>query len=275
MRVPSKMTRLERGIACIAVLACLALGGCNQDPTFDASSPNAYLKTLETISAKLGADDRRRLDIALLTLAVGNTVQSNGLLAADIEALDDLVELKRVANPLLYLDRVRPGISGRSGSGVVRYVAANLDDEITRSEARSAAAYKLLSAVVVDHPRFYWDNQRNVPTVEFSVFNGGKTTIARLYVAGVLTTAARPGKWVSRGLSYQFQPALAPGVQMQVTIRPQLVSTYTAKQLERVYDANISMRVTNIEDGAGQKLVPVDTDILEGMRNKRDFLRGT
>lgn len=258
----------------LAVAACLALTACDHEPTFDASSPAAYLKSLGEITAKLSPEDQRKLDIALLTLALGNTVQTNALQLANSDSLDDLVTLKRVANPLYYLDRVRPGISGRSAAAVIRHVAADLDNEISRSESKAAAAYQLLSAVVIDHPRYYWDSRRNLPTVEFSVYNGGKKVISRIYVSGMLSVPGRPGKWMTGGLNYTFPDGLEPGVQMPVSLAPRMFSTQTAKELQGVYNADITVKVTNFEDANGKKLVPVDTDILEGMRNKRDLLRG-
>lgn len=259
----------------LAVLACLALTACDRDPTFDASSPAAYQKSLSEISAKLGAEDQRRLQIALLTLALGNTAQSNALQSANPASLNNLVMLTGVANPLLYLDRVRPGISGRSAAGVIRYVAAELDNEISRAEAQSAGAEKLLAAVVIEHPRYYWDSGRNLPTIEFSVYNGSKMVISRIYVSGVLTVPGRTGKWLTGGLNYQFDGGLAPGVQMPVTLTPRIFSSQTAKQLESLYNGDVAVKVTNVENSNGQKLVPVDTDILDGMRNKREFLRGS
>jgi hypothetical protein len=259
----------------LAVLVCLALAACDHDPAFDASSPGAYERSLSEITAKLSAEERRRLDMALLTLALGNTAQSNALELANSASLNDLVRLNGVANPLQYLDRVRPGINGRSATAVIRYVTADLDDQISRAEAQSAGAYRLLSAVVIDHPRYYWDSRRKLPAIEFSVFNGSKNAISRIYVSGVLTVPRRSGKWVTGGLNYKFERGLEPGVQTQVTLAPRVFSTRTAEQLERFYDADISVQVTNIEDVNGKKLLPVDADILEGMRNKKDFLRGS
>jgi hypothetical protein len=151
-------------ISHLTLLACLALAACDHDPTFDASSPAAYQKTLGEITAKLSAEDQRRLQIALLTLALGNTAQSNGLQSAPPKALNDLVTLATVSDPMRYLDRVRPAIGGRSGPEVIQRVASDLESEISRSDARSAAAYKLLTAVAVDHPRYYWDHRRNLPS---------------------------------------------------------------------------------------------------------------
>lgn len=262
-------------ISHLALLACLALAACDLDPTFDASNPEAYQKSFGEIAAKLNAEDQRRLQIALLTLALGNTAQSNALQSASPKALNDLVTLATVSDRMRYLDRVRPAIGGRSASEVIRRVASDLDSEISRSETRSAAAYKLLTAVAVDHPRYYWDHRCNLPTIEFSVYNGSKDVLSRIYVSGVLTVHGRAGKWLTGGLNYKFERGLLPGVAVPITVAPRLFSAQTAKQLEGFYDADVTVKVTNAEDANGQKVIPVDTDILEGMRIKRDFLRGS
>jgi hypothetical protein len=103
MRIPS-----------LALLACLALTACDRDPTFDASSPAAYEKSLGEITAKLNVEDQRRLKIALLTLALGNTVQSNALQFADSAALNNFVTLATVADPLRYLDRSGPASAAKA-----------------------------------------------------------------------------------------------------------------------------------------------------------------
>jgi hypothetical protein len=195
----------------LAVLCFLVLTACNSGPAFDVSSQAAYLKSLDAITEKLGAEDERRLDVALLTLALGNTVQSNALQFANSAALKNLVALNGVANPLLFLDRVRT-ISGRSATGVINLVAADLDEQILRSEAASAGAYKQLGAVVVDHPRYHWDRKRNQPIVEFSVYNGGKGAISRIFVSCVLSVTGRRGNWRTTGASYKFERDLEPGV---------------------------------------------------------------
>jgi hypothetical protein len=258
----------------LAVLCFLALTACNSGPAFDVSSQAAYLKSLDAITEKLGAEDERRLDVALLTLALGNTVQSNALQFANSAALKNLVALNGVANPLLFLDRVRT-ISGRSATGVINLVAADLDEQIGRSEAASAGAYKQLGAVVVDHPRYHWDRKRNQPIVEFSVYNGGKGAISRIFVSCVLSITGRRGNWRTTGASYKFERDLEPGVAVPVMLVSRAVNAQTAKELESAYDADVAVKVSNIEDADGKRLVRIDTDILEGMRSKRDFLRGS
>jgi hypothetical protein len=211
----------------------------------------------------------------LLTLALGNTAQSNALQSATPKQLNDLVTLATVSDPMRYLDRVRPAIGGRSGPEVIRRVASDLDSEISRGDARAADAYKLLTAVTVDHPRYYWDRRSHLPTIEFSLYNGSKNVLSRIYVSGVLSVHDRPGKWVTGGLTYKFERGLLPGVAVPISVAPRLFSPQTAKMLEGFYDADVTVKVTNAEDASGQKIIPVDTDILEGMRIKRDFLRGS
>ena len=58
---------------CFAMLCCLALAACDHEPTFDASSLAAYQKSLSEITARLNAEDKHKLQIALLTLAAGNS----------------------------------------------------------------------------------------------------------------------------------------------------------------------------------------------------------
>jgi hypothetical protein len=270
---PDRVTVMR--ISHLALLACLALAACDHDPTFDASSPPRIKKVSVKSPRKLSAEDQRKLQIALLTLVLGNTAQSNTLQSATPKALNDLVTLDTVSDPMRYLERVRPAIGGRSGPEVIRRVASDLDSEISRSDSRSAAAYKLLTAVAVDHPRYYWDHRRNLPTIEFSVYNGSKDVLSRIYANGVLAVHGRAGKWVTTGLNYKFERGLLPGVAVPITVAPRLFSPQTAKQLEAFYDADVTVKVTNAEDASGQKIIPVDTDILEGMRIKRDFLRGS
>jgi hypothetical protein len=91
----------------------------------------------------------------------------------------------------------------------------------------------------------------------------------------VLTVGGHAGKWMTGGLNYRFEHGLAPGVEVPIAVASRLFITQTAKQLESFYDADVTVRVTNAEDAGGQKIISVDIDILEGMRIKRDFLRGS
>jgi hypothetical protein len=127
--------------------------------------------------------------------------------------------------------------------------------------------------VAISNPRYYWDTRSNLPTIEFSVLNGSKRSISRIHVSGQLTQSGRFEKWTAGGLSYKFDRSLEAGEQTSVRLATQVFSAPTTKQLQALYDTDIAIKVTNVEDADGNKLVPIDVDVLDGMRNKRNFLR--
>ena len=45
-------------------------------------------------------------------------------------------------------------------------------------------------------------------------------------------------------------------------------------ELKRVYDANLTLKVTNADDTAGRKLLVFNSELIEAMRMERLVLRG-
>jgi hypothetical protein len=262
-------------VPCAAVLLCVALSACDSGPTFDASSLPAYQSSLSAVTAKLSTDQQHKLAVALMTLAIGDSPQSNAFELANPGSIAKLVTLDGVSNPLVLLDRMRPAINGRSASGVISRVATDLDSRISRTEAGAAGADKALADLKIEGPRYYWDKRSNLPTIEFSVYNGGKKAISRIYVAGIVTQHGHTGKWATGGLNYGFDKGLDPGAEVPVKLVLRAFSAESAKQLQSLYDTDFTLKVTNAAYADGQKLISVDTDVLEAMRQKRDFLRGS
>ncbi len=302
------------------VLCCLALSACDHEPAFDASSLPAYQKSFGEITAQLSAQDQRKLDIALLTLVAGNAADTNALQSANPGSLAVLASLNGVANPQTYLDRLRPRINGRSAAGVIRLVASELDAQISLAESQLAGAEKLLNPVVIEHPRYYWNDGRvqrqpnqpttgvriviqsgtgvrvlskpnaggrvqseppavskgpGQPTIEFSIYNGSKHVISRIYVSGVLTTHDRPTPWAKGIIIHSFERGLQPGEQVPVVIKATGNNSWTDIRLATLYDADFTLKVINIENTNGERLVPLNLDALEAMRQKRDALRAS
>jgi hypothetical protein len=301
------------------VLCCLALAACDHAPTFDASSLPAYQKSLGEITAQLSAPDQRKLEIALLSLAAGNAADTSGLQAANPGSLAVLASLNGVANPQTYLDRLRPKINGRSAAGVIRLVTSELDTQISLAESQLAGAEKLLDPVVIEQPRYSWNDgrvqsrlsqpatgvriviqptttgvriqsQRNPggrvqsepptvskgpgqPTIEFSVYNGSKNVISRIYVSGVLTTHDRPTPWAKGIIIHSFERGLQPGEQVPAVIKA--TGSWADIRLATLYDADVTLKVINVENTNGERLVPLNLDALEAMRQKRDALRAS
>jgi hypothetical protein len=259
-----------------ALLCCLALAACDPEPAFDTSSVPAYQKSLGAINARLNVQERNRLKIALRTLAVGGAaefaVTGGPRVPANIEALEG------VANPTLLLDRMRPTIEGKTAAAVIGIVVAHIDAEIARAEGQLGGADtdKTLSKIVIENERYDWDRtgRPDRATIKFSIYNGGAKAISRVYLSGVLASRGRATPWATGALFYSFNPALQPGTQQQAIIfitRGELADT----ELKRVYDANLTLKVTNADDTAGRKLLVFNSDLIEAMRLERLVLRGS
>jgi hypothetical protein len=266
-----------RGFLSVGIGASLGAGlaGCDRAPTFDASSLVSYRASLGEIMARLSPKEQRRLEVALLTLAFGNAAPTSALLATPPENLTSIVYFDRVANPLIYLDRIRYAINGRSADAVIALAAADLDTEIARNGTHSADAERLLNAISVTQPRYSVDRRSKQPIIEFSVFNGSKDVIQGIYVAGTITTGGHGEKWLVGGMSYRFPTPLVPGEQAPVQVVPRFTNADIKKALASVYDAEVTLKVTNIEGATGGRLLSADADVLEGMRNRRNILRGS
>jgi len=259
-----------------AALCCFAVAACDSEPVFDTSSVPAYQKSFGVIDARLNEQDRNRLKIALRTLAAGGAAEFT-LLArpggqAHIEALEG------VANPTIVLDRMRPKIEGKTAAAVIRTVVADLDAAIARTEGQlgSADADKTLSKIVIENERYHWEQTglSEHATVQFSIYNGSAKAISHVFLSGVLASRGRAAPWATGALDYGFFPALQPGTQQQVKIFIGR-GAFADSELERVYDAFLTLKVTNADDTSGRRLLIVNSDLIESMRMERLALRGS
>jgi hypothetical protein len=69
-------------------------------------------------------------------------------------------------------------------------------------------------------------------------------------------------------------PPCNPGTQQQAIIfitNGELADT----ELKSVYDASLTLKVTNADDTAGRKLLVFNSDLIEAMRMERLVLRGS
>jgi hypothetical protein len=273
----------------------LMLAACERAPTFDASSLPAYQRSLSDIKARLSAGDRHRLQLALLTLAAGEGANYSAFAMANPQAVDDMEALDGVVNPLILLDRMRPRIAGRTAAAVIRTVADDLDFAISRAEAQTGGARSELGGFVIENARFF--NQqaaqfaiykgsrvvrlfsepgkpRDQPTAQFSIYNGSRIAVSAIYVSGTVMVPGLKTPLSTGSLRYAFARPLQPGAAELVTVDLGLPSGWAAKQLEGVYNADVTFTVANVDDTSGKRLLAVNSDVIDTMRKKRDELRG-
>jgi hypothetical protein len=258
-----------------AALCCFALAACDSEPQFDTSSVPAYQKSYGAIDARLNEQDHNRLKIALRTLAAGGVVEfaQTGRPAPQ----ENIAALEGVANPTILLDRMRPKIEGKTAADVIRIVVADINAEIARAEGQLGGtdADKTLSKIVIENERYSWDRngRSDLATVQFSIYNGSAKAISHVFLSGVLASRGRAAPWAAGALDYGFTPALQPGTQQQAKIFITR-GAFADSELERVYDAGLTLKVTNASDTAGRRLLIGNSDIIESMRLERLALRG-
>jgi hypothetical protein len=253
---------------CLAILCCLLLCGCILDPAFDTSNWVAYQTSSSEIKAKLSNDDMRRLDIALKYLLFEGAPQVDGQL------VNNAVARAAFTNPNAILARLGPRINGRSAAAVIQNLSIKLDNEIAETEARMQGAGKVLAAVEVQSPSYYWRRSGFLeqPVIEFSVYNAGSVPITRVYFSSALTSPDRAIPWVQQGFVRIFKGGLEPREKQRLTLEPRY-GDWTDKQLRYLSNAELKVVVTNFEDANGEKAVAVGAESLEAKRRVRAALR--
>lgn len=254
---------------CLTILCCFLLSGCIFDPTFNMSNFETFQASLAEMKAKLGNEDKRRLDIALKYLAVENILraQANVQMASSVSGVADGL------TPYAMFVQLRPKIHGKSGVAVIRDLSLKLDTEISRADARLQDGGNIAQLVeVTTTPGYYWKRSGRLeqPAIEFAVFNGGKSAISRAYFRVALTTPNRTIPWARQDYVEVFKGGLEPREKRQLSLHP--TGAWSDPQLKYLPDAVLKVEVLNYEDADGEKMVGVDTETLELKRKVRAAL---
>lgn len=262
--------------AFFALFCCLALAACGggDEPVFDASSVPAYQKSLGKIKAKLSAADQRKLQVALVTLVEGSGATETARLLGSPPQAEDVEELKGGVNTLAYLDRMRPVIDGKTAAAVIARVTADLDSAIAKAE--NEGGVKQLSAFVIENPRFGFEGNggNGALTVEFSVYNGSKDSIAMVYASGEFTARELATPIQFGTIAAHFLNILQPGAQEQIVkVSVGLPPPWTRAQLANIYDGDLKLKIWNVGKSDGKLLVSSNLSQFDAMRKKRDLLR--
>jgi hypothetical protein len=238
----------------LAILCCFLLSACIFDPVVDASSWDAYQRSMAAIRAKLSNDDLRRFDVALKYMFVETTPNIP------------------TPAPNLILARLGPRINGESAATIIQNLSLKLDREIAQAETRLQNSEDVLGAVEISSASYYWRRSGYVeqPVIEFSVRNNGKFPILRAYFRVVLTTPNRTIPWATQEYVQNFKGGLEPREKQQLTFRPQ--GDWNDKQLKDMPNAELKVTVINFDNANGDRMITVDSDSLDFKRKVRASL---
>jgi hypothetical protein len=251
-----------------AILCCLLLAGCIFDPVIDASSLFAYQNSVVAIKAKLGNDDQRRFDAAMKYLFLEASAKFAG------QPLTSLTMQPNVVfNQNFMLARLAPKINGLSGAAVIQDLSLRLDAEISAAEA-TRQNLDNAGAIEIGSPSYYWrtSGRSEQPMVEFSVRNGTKVPVSRVYVSAVLISPGRSIPWAKQDFVQTFKGGLEPREKQQLNFQPR-GGDWSDQQLKYLPNAELKVIVTNFEDANGQRVLPAGSDDLELKRKVRAMLQ--
>jgi len=252
----------------LAILCCFLLAGCIFDPSFDTSSWEAFQNSSDAVRARLSNRDLRRLEVALKYLLLEGSQKIDG------QMLSNVVARESFASPQLVLARLGPRINGRSAAAIIQDLLIKLDAEISEVDSRMQSAGGVLTVVEVESPTYYWRRSGyiNKPVIEFSVYNGGKLPISRVYLSGVLTTPNRSIPWVKQSLTLSFKGGLEPREKRRMKFEP-VNGEWTDRNLSDLTNAELKLTVTNFEDASGEKVMAIDSTSLDVRRRVRSLLQ--
>jgi len=252
----------------LAILCCFLLAACIFEPAFDTSSWEAFQKSSDAVRAKLSNEDLRRLEIALKYLLLEGAQRVDGQMLSNVVAREGFPTLQ------VTLARLGPKINGKSAAAIIQDLSIKLDAEIAQIESRMRNADGVLAAVEVGSPTYYWRRSGyiNKPVIEFTVYNGGKVPISRVFLGSVLTTPNRSIPWVSQGLTLSFKGGLEPREKKQMKFEP-TNGEWADKSLSDLTNAELKLTVINYEDASGEKVIAIDSNSLEVRRKVRSLLQ--
>jgi hypothetical protein len=267
----SQRSRAEKMMkrSSLAILCCLLLCACIFDPVFDASSWDAYQRSSAAIKAKLNNDDLRRLDAAMKYLFIESSAKIVGQSLTSMVARPNFV-----VNQNMILARLEPKINGRSAAAVIQDLSIKLDAEISETEGARQNSDNDVGTIEIGSPSYYWRTSGFLeqPIVEFSVRNGSKIPVSRIYLSAVLTSPGRSIPWAKQDFVQNFRGGLEPREKQQLTFQPR-TGDWSNKQLKYLPNAELKVFVTNFEDANGQRMAPAGSDDLEIKRRARAMLQ--
>jgi len=242
--------------AILVSVVALALAGCGQK--VDTSSPQAFTQSLAKMTEKMSAGEKADFHEAMVAIASDSADPSPLLDGAD------------VTSPLFW--GTADKIKGMTAKDIVRLgfqtELANLDKAIAedagavqRIKAERQKYGAVFDNVHLDNPRYHVESNgfMEQPVISFTITNGSKVPIKKIYVHGILSSPGRALPWVTSDFNYEFAGGLEPGESKPLDLEPNMFGDW---QINQDYsgrpDLKLALSLTNVADASGQDLLKGD-----------------
>lgn len=257
---------MRRLLSCI-VLAALLLAGCTGplDTKLDASSQDAYTRSINAIKAKLAPEETKKFEEALRVVAF-STIPTEGGLIGMIAAMKD--PEKAIANMLSTVNGKTPReIIALANAKVAERAKEELKSVIAeiatleKNKAEAGKAQAVLALITVTSPRYYWGGSEyyRTPRIELTVTNNTGMALSRLYFHGIVSTPGRTIPWIEESFNYTVPGGIEHGETTRLLLAPNRYSKWGAGETQGRTDLVFTVTAVNA-DNAEKKPIAAEFD---------------
>lgn len=238
------------------IAASVLLAACAR--TADTSSPAAYTSSMQAITKDMPNEKRAKLQAGLVALAFNTADPSQGIWSqADATSPIFLGAGDKIKGKTA--DQIiRAGYEARIG-----LLDAAIAEDAAASQRMAAERKKyadIFDNIHIDGARYHVEHSFiEQPIVSFTVTNGSKVPIKRIYLHGILTSPGRSIPWVSGDINYEFSGGIEPGEVQHLDLEPNMFGEW---KIDEAYskrsDLKLAMSVSNVEGADGQQVLHGD-----------------
>lgn len=263
----------------IALVVAILLAACTapMDAKIDASSMDAFQRSMQALQSRLTAEESKQFGEAVLTITMeaGFARMFAGAGKPDAMQTDMLSTINgKSPRELIALAEHKKHERAEAELKSIRDEIAAL--EKAKQDAQKGAA--LLSKIVIDTPRFYWDKigYMSVPVIDFTVKNGMALALSRIYYHGMVSTPGRSVPWIDSDFNNEMHGGLEPGEEKHLELNPNPYLGWGVHETEGRDDLVFTVTVVNAETADKTKLSAdfskKDAERLEQLRKMKSDL---
>lgn len=240
-----------------AVILLAVLGACSK--TADTSSPAAFTASMQALTKDMPTEKRAKLQASLVALTFNTADPSTGIWSqADVTSPVFLGAGDKIKGKSA--DQIiRAGYEARIG-----LLDAAIAEDVAAAQ-RIGAERKKFAAVFdnihIDGSRYHIEHNSFIeqPVISFTITNGSKIAIKRIYLHGILTSPGRSIPWVSDDINYEFSGGMEPGEVQHLDLEPNMFGEWkNDERYSKRPDLSLALSVSNVEGPDGQQILQGD-----------------
>ncbi|WP_375397855.1 hypothetical protein [uncultured Sphingomonas sp.] len=240
-----------------AIMGCILSAACT--PAANTGDPASYAKSMTAMTSDMAADRKAELRDALVAITFDQADPAAGMWSQADAASPVFVSAGDKINGKTADQIIRLGYQTRIG--LIDKAIAEDAAAIQRIKAERAKYAAVFDNIHIDGARYHVVNNgfMDDPTISFTITNGAKFPIKRVYLHGILTSPGRAIPWVSDDINYEFSGGLEPGENQALDLAPNMFGAWKIDdRYSRRPDLMLVLTVTNVEDAGGQQLLQGD-----------------